>query len=44
MVAQLRGEANGRQVDGARWAIAQNGGGFSGVEDAVECVTILARD
>ena len=43
LVAQLRGEANGRQVDGARIAVAQNGGGVLGVEEAVVAVTILGR-
>jgi len=43
LVAQLRGEANGRQVEGARLAIAENGGGLHGVEEAVACVTILGK-
>jgi acetyl-CoA acetyltransferase len=43
LVTQLRGEANGRQVEGARFAVAENGGGLVGVEEAVACVTILAR-
>ncbi len=38
---QLRGEAENRQVDGARLAIAENGGGFLGVEEGVTAVTIL---
>lgn len=38
---QLRGEAGNRQVDGARLAIAENGGGFLGVEEGVTAVTIL---
>ncbi|MGI9249190.1 MAG: thiolase family protein [Woeseiaceae bacterium] len=38
---QLRGEAGSRQVDGARLAIAENGGGFLGVEEGVTAVTIL---
>ncbi len=42
LVRQLRGEAGPRQVDGARFAIAENGGGFHGVEEAAACVTILA--
>jgi acetyl-CoA acetyltransferase len=41
LVTQLRGEAGARQVEGARLAIAENGGGFYGVEEAVACVTIL---
>ena len=43
LVAQLRGEAGRRQVEGARLAIAENGGGLHGVEEAVACVTILGR-
>lgn len=41
LAAQLRGEAGPRQVDGARFAIAENGGGFWGVEEAATTVTIL---
>ena len=43
LVLQLRGEAGGRQVSGARFAIAENGGGFHGCEEAVACLTILGR-
>ncbi|MCC3306203.1 thiolase family protein [Sneathiella sp. HT1-7] len=43
MVTQLRHEANGRQVENARFAIAENGGGFYRCEEAVACVTILGR-
>lgn len=43
LVAQLRGEAGTRQVDGARLALAENGGGLHGIEEAVACVTILGR-
>jgi acetyl-CoA acetyltransferase len=43
LVTQLRGEAGARQVDGARHAIAQNGGGICGVEEAVACLTIIGR-
>ena len=43
LVAQLRGEAGGRQVDGARFAIAENGGGFHGIEEAAACISILGR-
>ena len=43
LVTQLRGEAGSRQVDGARIALAENGGGLQGVEEAVACVTILSR-
>jgi hypothetical protein len=42
-VTQLRGEAGQRQVDGARIALAENGGGLCGVEEAVACITILGR-
>jgi len=43
LALQLRGEAGSRQVDGARHAIAENGGGLYGIEEAVACVTILGR-
>ena len=43
LVAQLRGEAGARQVQGARIALAENGGGLQGIEEAVACVTILGR-
>lgn len=43
LVAQLRGEAGPRQVNGARIALAENGGGLHGIEEAVACVTILGR-
>jgi acetyl-CoA acetyltransferase len=43
LVAQLRGEAGPRQVEGARIALAENGGGLQGIEEAVACVTILGR-
>lgn len=43
LVTQLRGEAGQRQVDGARVAIAQNGGGICGIEEAITCVTILGH-
>ena len=41
LVTQLRGEAGARQVEGARIAVAENGGGFLGVEEAATVVTIL---
>jgi len=44
LTTQLRGEAGARQVPGAKYAIAENGGGFHGIEEAVACVTILGRD
>lgn len=43
LVTQLRGEAGPRQVDNAKLAIAQNGGGICGIEEAITCVTILGR-
>lgn len=41
LVMQLRGEAGSRQVRGARIAVAENGGGLLGIEEAVACVTVL---
>lgn len=43
LVTQLRGEAGQRQVSNARFAIAENGGGFHGYEEAAACITILGR-
>jgi acetyl-CoA acetyltransferase len=43
LVTQLRGEAGARQVRGARIALAENGGGLQGIEEAVATVTILGR-
>lgn len=43
LTQQLRGRAGPRQVEGARLAVAENGGGFHGVEEAAAVVTILAR-
>ncbi len=43
LVTQLRGRAGARQVEGARFAVAENGGGFHGVEEAAAVVTVLAR-
>jgi len=43
LVTQLRGEAGERQVENARLAIAENGGGFYGIEEAAVSVTILGR-
>lgn len=42
LVTQLRGEAGARQVEGARIAIQENGGGLYGIEEAVVAVHILA--
>jgi len=43
LVTQLRGEAGARQVQGARMAMAENGGGLYGIEEAVCAITILGR-
>ena len=44
LIAQLRGEAGARQVEGARLALAENGGGVMGMEEAAACITILEMD
>ncbi|QKS00618.1 thiolase family protein [Sphingomonas sp. CL5.1] len=41
IVMQLRGEAGRGQVEGARFGIVENGGGFWGVEEAATAVHIL---
>ncbi len=41
LVCQLRGEAGPRQVPGARIALAENGGGLRGIEEAAVVVSIL---
>lgn len=43
LATQLRGEAHARQVENARLAVAENGGGFLGVEEAATVVTVLER-
>lgn len=43
LVTQLRGEGGRRQVEGARLAVAENSGGFYGVEDAMSAITLLER-
>ena len=43
LVTQLRGEAGSRQVEGARIAVAGNGGGSYGGEEAVAAATILEK-
>lgn len=43
LVTQLRSDAGARQVPGARIALAENSGGFYGVEDGMSCVTLLGR-
>lgn len=41
LVVQLRGEAGASQVQGAQLGLAENGGGFYGLEEAACVVTIL---
>jgi len=43
LVWQLRGEANARQVEGARIALAENGGGFIGKDIAALALTMLSK-
>ena len=43
IVAQLRGEAGKRQVEGARIGMTENGGGFVGVEEASMTVHIFEK-
>jgi acetyl-CoA acyltransferase len=43
LVTQLRGEAGARQVEGARIALSENGGGFIGHEEAAICVHIFEK-
>ncbi|MBN7798223.1 thiolase family protein [Parahaliea mediterranea] len=43
LTQQLRGQAGKRQVEGARVAVAENGGGFYEVEEAATVVTVLSR-
>ena len=43
LVTQLRHEAGPRQVEGARLALAENGGGFQGYEEATASIHILGR-
>lgn len=44
LVTQLRGEAGARQVEGARIAAHENGGGLLGIEEAVVAVNLLGKD
>jgi acetyl-CoA acetyltransferase len=44
LMLQLRGEAGRRQVPGARTALAENGGGVMGFDEAACSVIILRRD
>jgi acetyl-CoA acetyltransferase len=43
LTEQLQGRCEGRQVEGASIALAQNGGGALGTDAAAMCVTILRR-
>jgi len=43
LVVQLRGEAEERQVKNAEFALAENGGGVIGMEEAIASVIILQR-
>jgi acetyl-CoA acyltransferase len=43
LVTQLRGEAQKRQVAGARIAMAENGGGVIGIEEAAMCIHIFEK-
>lgn len=43
LVLQLRGEAGKRQVENARLALAENGGGNIGYEEAAMCIHILEK-
>jgi hypothetical protein len=40
---QLRGRCGARQVNGARVALAENGGGFLGTDPAAIVITVLSR-
>jgi len=42
LTEQIQGRSGERQVEGARVALAQNGGGAIGIDAAAMCVTILA--
>lgn len=44
LVTQLRGESGARQVEHARIGVAENGGGFLGVEEGVTTVAVLERE
>ena len=43
LTQQLRGQCGPRQVEGARIALQDNGGGFLGVEEGVAVASILER-
>lgn len=44
LVTHLKGQAGKRQVENARFAIQENGGGLLGVEEASAVVTILGKE
>ena len=44
LIQQLRGEAGERQVEGAHVALAENGGGVVGFDEAACSVLIMSRD
>jgi acetyl-CoA acetyltransferase len=44
LMLQLRSEAGARQVAGAEWALAENGGGVIGFDEAACSVIILHKD
>jgi acetyl-CoA acetyltransferase len=43
LVLQLRGDSGKRQVEGAKIALAENGGGFIGAEEAAMTIHILEK-
>jgi acetyl-CoA acetyltransferase len=43
LAEQLQNRCGPRQVEGARIALAHNGGGMLGADAATMCVTILSR-
>lgn len=43
LVTKLRGRAGSRQAEDARYAIAENGGGLYGIEEASLVVGIFRR-
>jgi len=43
LVTQLRGEAGARQVEGARVAVQENGGGLYGYEEAVAVLNMFSK-
>lgn len=43
LVSQLRGEAGGRQVEGASVALAENGGGYVGSDVAALVLSVLSK-